>query len=211
MKPSYKGFEAKQNTGNYITLPPVGAYEAEIQAVRFTPKNEDENIFRDTIELMIEITEGEYANRYHEVYENQKERFGDSIKYKGIFKLYPPVEGEESYDWRKSVFEGNLWAVSESNGKNADGSYKYNWDWDEKKLKGKKVGINVREYLYTYNGKERSTTEIGRFETIQDVRDGKCRTLKPRDKRKDKDESDEEASTDGSGFTDVSSEVSVPW
>ena len=123
MKPSYKGFDAKQNTGNYITLPPVGAYEAEIQAVRFTPKNEAENIFRDTIELMIEITEGEYANRYHEVYENQKERFGDSIKYKGIFKLYPPVEGEESYDWRKSVFEGNLWAVSESNGKNADGSY----------------------------------------------------------------------------------------
>ena len=203
MKPSYKGFEAKQNTGNYLTLPPVGAYEAEIQAVRFTPKNEAENVFRDTIELMIEITEGEYANRYHEVYESQKERFGDSIKYKGIFKLYPPVEGEDQFDWRQTVFEGNLWCVEQSNPN-------YHWDWDEKKLKGKKIGINVREYLYNYNGKERKTTEIGKFETIQDVRDCKFKEMKPRDKRKNGDDA-EEASTDGSGFTDVSSEVSVPW
>ena len=57
---------------------------------------------------------------------------------------------------------------------------------------------------------ERKTTEIGKFETIQDVRDGKCKEMKPRDKRKNGDDA-EEASTDGSGFTDVSSEVSVPW
>lgn len=205
MKPSYSSFEAKPNNGGFITLPPVGAYEAEIQAVRFVPKNEAENVFRDTIELMIEITEGECKNRYHEVYESQKERFGDSIKYKGIFKLYPPVEGEEGYDWRKSVFEGNLWAVEQSNAN-------YHWDWDEKKLKGKKVGINVRQYLYTYNDKDRETTEIGQFEPIQDVKDGKCKTMKPRDRRKNKDNSGEVASTDDSGFTEVSgNEISVPW
>ena len=204
MKASYKGFEAKPNNNGFITLPPVGAYVAEIQAVRFTPKNEAENVYRDTIELMIEITEGECKNRYHEVYESQKERFGDSIKYKGIFKLIPPVDGEDGYDWRRSAFEGNLWCVEQSNPD-------YHWDWDEKKLKGKKIGINVRQYLYTYNGKDRETTEIGRFETVEDVKAGKVKPMRPRDRRENKDA--EDASTDGSGFTDVSkdTEVSVPW
>ena len=199
MKPSYKNCEIKKNEG-FIGLPPAGAYEAEIQAVRFKAKNEAENVYRDTIELMIEITEGEYKNRYHEVYEGQKDRFGDSVMYKGVFRLTPPSDDDE--DWMKRAFEGNLWCVEQSNPD-------YKWDWDEKKLKGKKVGINIRKYLYTYNGKERETTEIGKFETIQDVRDGKCKPMKPRDKRKGG--SEEAASTDGSSFTDVSSEVDVPW
>ena len=83
----------------------------------------------------------------------------------------------------------------------------YTWDWDEKKLKGKKVGINVRKRLYTFNDKDRETTEIGRFETVDDVRNGKCKPMKERDQRTKR----EEDSTDGSEFTDVSSDVSVPW
>ena len=202
MKPSYKGFEAKQNNGGFVTLPPVGAYVAEIQAVRFKEKNEKENVFRDTIELMIEITEGECKGRYHEVYENQKERFGDDVRYKGVFKLIPPTDGDE--DWRRRAFEGNLWCVEQSN----DG---YKWDWDEKKLNGKKIGINVRKYLYTYNEKNYETTEIGKFETVQDVLNGKCKPMRERDRRENKDGAAEEASTDGSEFTDVSKEVNVPW
>ena len=33
MKPTYKNFESKK-TGGFVELPPVGAYVAEIQAVR---------------------------------------------------------------------------------------------------------------------------------------------------------------------------------
>lgn len=198
MKATYKGFEAKQNSG-FVTLPPVGAYVAEIQAVRFKPKNEAENVYRDTIELMIEITEGECKGRYHEVYENQKERFGDDARYKGVFRLIPPVDGDE--DWRKRAFEGNLWCVQQSNPD-------YTWDWHEEKLKGKKVGINVRKYLYTYNEKEYETTEIGKFETVEDVKNGKCKPMRPRDRRENKSESDD----DTPNFTEVSSnEVNVPW
>ena len=194
MKPTYKDCEPKK-TGGFIELPPVGAYVAEIQAVRVVEQND-----RDVIELFMEITEGEYANRFHEVYEDQKERFGDSAKYKGIFKLTPPVDGDE--DWRKRTFEGNLWCVQQSNSG-------YAWDWDEKKLKGKKVGISIRRRLYTYNGKDRETTEIGRFETIDDVKAGKVKPMNDRDNRENKSESAE--STDGNEFTDVSKEVSVPW
>jgi hypothetical protein len=87
----------------------------------------------------------------------------------------------------------------------------YQWDWDEKKLKGKKVGINIRKRLYTGKDKDgnpvdRETTEIGRFETVDDVRNGRCKPMRERDQREKREES-----TDGNEFTDVSSNVEVPW
>ena len=194
MKATYEGYEGKKSS-NFIDLPPVGAYIGEIQAAREAEQNG-----RPVIELFMEITEGEYANRFHEVYEDQKERFGDNVKYKGIFRLVPYMKGDE--DWRRKVFEENLWAVEQSNPG-------YKWDWDEKKLKGKKVGISIRKRLYTYNGKDRETTEIGRLESIEEIKAGKVKPLKDRDNRETKSESAD--STDGSNFTDVSNEVNVPW
>ena len=196
MKASYKNCEPKKTNG-FTDLPVAGVYVAEIQAVRFVAGEDGQ---RDRIECFMEITEGEYANRFHEVYDDQKERFGDDAKYKGIFRLVCPSEDDE--DWRKRTFEGNLWCVQQSNPG-------YTWDWDEKKLKGKKVGINLRNRLYTYNGKNRSTVEIARFETVDDVRNGKCKPAKDRDQRENKD--DVEESTSGSEFTDVSKDVAVPW
>ena len=196
MKPSYSGFEAKK-VGGFIELPPVGAYEAVIQNVRFV-EADGNNYQRDVIEMMIDITEGEYKGRYHEVYEDQKERFGDTASYKGMFRLTPPADGDE--DWRKRVFEGNLWCVEQSNPG-------YTWDWDEKKLKGKKIGISVRKRLYTFNKQDRETTEIGKFETIADVQNGKCKPMRDRDTRS----SNSSESIDGQNFTEVSTEVEVPW
>ena len=195
MKATYSGFEAKKS-GGYIELPPVGAYVAEIQDVR-TNEQFDHTI----IELMMEITEGEYKGRYHEVYEDQRERFGNAT-YKGVFKLTAPNDNDE--DWRVSTFQGNLWCVQESNPG-------YKWDWDEKKLKGKKVGISVRKRLYTCQDKDgnpidRETLEIGRFETVADVKAGKVKPMKVKDTRKNKSES-----TSGSDFTDVSNDVDVPF
>ena len=195
MKP-IKGFEAKKR-GGYPVLPPKGAYVAEIKQATHVS---GENGYSDRIECMVEITEGEYAGRYTEVWNDQKERFGDNVQFKGIFRLYIPNEGDENYDGAMNRLQGNLYCIQESNPG-------YVWDWDEKKLKGKKVGINLRKYLYTYNGQDRETTEIGQFETVEDVRNGKCKELRDRDKRKKQ----EEDSTDGSEFTDVSKNVDVPW
>ena len=61
MKPSYSGYEAKPNNGGYLTLPPVGAYVAEIQEVRVV-----EQFDHNVIEMMMEITEGEYKGRFQE-------------------------------------------------------------------------------------------------------------------------------------------------
>ena len=194
MKPTYSGFEAKKQS-NFAQLPPPGAYIAEIQGVK-TEESYDKS--RDVIVLMIEITEGEYAGQYHKVFENQKNGFGDSVKYKGTFRLIPFMEGDEP--WVKSKFEGNLWAVEDSNPD-------YTWDWDEKKLKGKKVGISVRKSVYKgRDGSEKETTEIGQLESINDVKNGKCKLLKERrQKNLDSDSS-------GSGeATDVTGQVEVPF
>ena len=203
MKPTYTGFEAKKSNA-FVELPTPGAYIGEIKAVRFLPKDEKKNQQRDQIEMMIDITEGEYAGRFMEVWEDQKEQWGDKVPYKGIFRLTPFVDGDE--DWRKRAFEGNLWCVQESNPG-------YSWDWDEKKLKGKKIGISIRKRLYNYEAKDGTTkdgetVEIARFETVDDVRNGKIKPMKDRDTRKKK---DDEESTDGSKFTDVSSDVDVPF
>ena len=198
MKATYKGFEAKKS-GGFVSLPPVGAYVAQIQDVRT-----DEQFDHQVIEMKIEITEGEYKGRFSEVYKDQDERFGNA-KYKCVFRLIAPNENDE--DWRRSSFEGNLWAIEESNSG-------YHWDWDEKKLKGKKVGISIRKRLYTGQDKDgnpvdRETVEIGRLESVDDVKAGKVKPMKERDQRKKHEDSDN--STDGSEFTDVSKDVAVPW
>ena len=204
MKPTYSGFAAKKS-GGFVELPPAGAYIGQIMAVRYLPKDEDKHQLRDQIELMIEITEGEYKNRFTEVWNDQKEKWGDKVQYRGIFRLTPYMDGDD--DWRKRAFEGNLWCVQESNPG-------YTWDWHEEKLKGKKVGFSLRKRLYTYtnsNGEKKDsfTMEIARLETVNDVMNGKVKPMSDRDQRE---KHDDQASTDGSGFIDVSkSEPDVPW
>jgi len=194
MKPTYQGFEAKK-AGGFISLPPVGAYVAQINGVVLkTPDGDKQK--RTVIELYLDITEGEYAGRFMEVYEDQKERFGDNVSYKGIFRLTPPVDGDE--DWRKRAFEGAMWCIEQSNPN-------YAWDWDEKKLKLKKVGISVRRRLYTSNGKDRETFEIGRLETVDDVRNGVVKPMNDRDQREQGNPVPE-----AGGYTAVD-DPDVPW
>jgi len=206
MKATYQGFEVKRRGGG-VQLPPVGAYEAEIQGVRLEKSYSGD---RDVLVMMLEITDGEYKGQYHKVFEDQKERFGGDVKYRGTFRLYPPLI-ENDDPWIKEKWETNLWCVSDSNGTKSDGSYIYVWDWDEQKLKGKKVGINVRERYYTgRDGKEHVTTEIGQLESINDIRKGKYKVLKPRGKK-----SEETPTAPAEGFTGIelgeADQVEVPF
>ena len=206
MKPSYNGFEAKKSS--FTELPPVGAYEAKILNVMFIDhKDKEKNPYNDPhdkIELYLDITEGEYAGRFMQQWNEQKELKGDDAIYRGVFRLICPLENDE--DWRRRNFEANLWCVQESNPG-------YAWDWDEKKLKDKKVGISIRNRLYDYTDNKTGETktgkaiEIGRFETIADVQAGKCRPMRDNDRRQNK----EDAPADNGSSTDVSGTVDVPW
>ena len=119
MKPTYKGFEAKKSS-TFIDVPPRGVYVAEIKTAKEVNL---EFMNRQAIEVTLDIIEGEYKGRYAEVWKDQDEKFGKAT-FKGTFRLIPYVEDDE--DWRRRVFESNLWCVEQSNPG-------YEWDWDEKK------------------------------------------------------------------------------
>lgn len=198
MKAKYAGYEAKKS-GGYVELPPAGAYVGEIFDVKVEPSYDKTH---DQIVLRLDITEGEYKGRYMEVYNDQKERFPD-CKYKGILRITVPEENDPAdLAWMKSRFEGNMWAIEQSN-------TGYAFDWDEKKLKGKKVGFSVRKRLYTFNGKDGETTEIVQLESIPEIREGKVKPVKPRDTRTNKTETDD-TDSERAG-TDVTGTVEVPF
>lgn len=168
----YSGFEARQS--RYLESPPEGAYEAQIQGVRL--ERDSKNV-HDVLVLMIEIMYGDYANRYHELYESKKSRFGGDAKYPGVFRLTVPNEDEaEDGSFLKRRFENAMFCIEQSNPG-------YHWAWDERSLKGKGIGISIRKRLYNYNGKDYEGTEIGQLETLEDVISGKCKVMKPRDSR----------------------------
>ena len=199
MKPTYQGFEAKENSTSFLELPPAGVYIGQIMAVRVVDAD-GVKTFRDWLEVMLEITEGDYKGRFTAVYNDQKERFGaENTRYRGTFRIAIPTGKEDEEEWVKRNFEGNLWCVEQSNPG-------YHWDWDENKLTGKKIGINLRTRLYTYNDKDKETVEVARFETLDDVKTGKAKPAKVRDQRKH----DDTPSFDTSTFTEVNTEL-PPW
>lgn len=195
MKARYQGFEAKKS-GGFVELPPAGAYVGKILDLKVEDSYDKTH---EQLVLMLDITEGEYANRYMEQYNDAKERFPDT-RYKGVLRITIPEENDgEDKAWIRRVFEGNLWAIEQSNAG-------YAWDWDEKKLKGKKVGFSVRKRFYTYNQRDRETTEIARLESIEEVQQGKVKPMQPRDNR-----TGETAADDSHEPTDVTGTVEVPF
>lgn len=196
MKPGYKNFEARERT-SFLTVPPAGAYVARIENVNVQEPTETNP--RTVIELIVDITEGEYTHRYKDLFDDQKSRFGNA-NYRGTFRLTVPTDDDADEDnWIKRKFETSMWCIEQSNPN-------FEWDWDEKKLRKLSVGISVRNKKYDYNGKVKTTTEIGRLEVVQDVRDGKVKPMQDRDQTK----KDNQTNDAANGFTAVNDE-DVPW
>ena len=196
MKPGYKNFEARERT-SFLTVPPAGAYVARIENVNVQEPTDTNP--RTVIELIVDITEGEYTHRYKDLFDDQKSRFGNAND-RGTFRLTVPTDDDADEDnWIKRKFETSMWCIEQSNPN-------FEWDWDEKKLRKLSVGISVRNKKYDYNGKVKTTTEIGRLEVVQDVRDGKVKPMQDRDQTKKDNRTDDAAN----GFTAVNDE-DVPW
>ena len=200
MKAPYKDFEVKENSFSFITVPPAGVYIGEIKGARVV--DADEKRDHDSIELMLEITEGECKGRFNDLYNDQKQRF-DNAKYKGILRMnIPQRQDHEEQNWTERFFSGQMWCIEQSNPG-------YHWEWDEGTLAGKKIGINIRKRLYTYNEQDRETTEIARLETVEDVRSGKAKPARERDQR-DKDYDTDRVTANDSGYTQVNTSE-LPW
>lgn len=171
MKP-YAGFEAKAATNGYPMLP-AGPYIGVIKAAKVDGAEPDE-----TLVLRLEITEGEHANYYTNRYQHDKDAGGQyEPKYKGDLRLRVPNPDNQNDAWpetTKKRFEDAIYQIEQSNPG-------YHWNWDERGLVGKPVAFSVQEGSYNGN----PYTSIARLESIQNVRDGKIKVMKPRKPRGD--------------------------
>lgn len=169
MKP-ITGFKAEAPAAGYEMLP-KGLYVAGIQNVRIEGEAPDQRIV-----IRLDIIEGPYTGYYTKRYNSESQ--GNSryeVKYKGDYRLQIPDQGNpkrQHCDWDYKTFSGAIWAIEDSN----DG---YHWDWNEQGLKGKVVGINIRQG--EFNGTPYTT--IGRLESVKMMQAGKCKVMndmKPR-------------------------------
>ena len=167
---AYEGFKSEASGSAYPMLP-VGAYVCEIKNVKIDGKEPDQKLI-----LRLDIVEGEHTGYYTKRYEHDAGRNAQNhmyvTKYKGDFTLNipnPDNTKREHPEWDIKAFNNMVFCVEQSN----EG---YTWDWNEKSLKGKLVGINVR--AGTYNGNP--YTQIGKLETVKDVRAGVCKPMKPK-------------------------------
>lgn len=164
MKP-INGFKPEAPKAGYPMLP-KGLYIGTIQAVKIEGAAPDQQLV-----LRIDITEGEYAGYYTKRYHSDKDAGGKyEVRYKGDFKIQIPDEANtkrQHYDWDLRTLNNSIWAIEDSN----DG---YHWDWNESGLKGKAIGINVREG--SYNGSP--YTIIGRLESVKAIKAGTAKVMK---------------------------------
>ena len=191
----FDGFKSEAPSKKFPMLP-AGTYVAGIKNVKVEGAEPDQQLV-----LRLDIIEGDWAGYYTRRYQKDTENAGYQqnyqAKYKGDFRIQIPNNANprrQHPEWDVRTFNNSMWAIEQSNPG-------YKWDWNEGGLKGKIVGINVREGMYNGN----PYTQIGRLESADDVRKGLVETMKPKAASGD---AAEPAGTDpGTGYFVASEEV----
>lgn len=172
---NYSGtFEPKEST--VFENLPVGAYIGKVVGAE-VKKIQSSNGDFERLEVMVDVTEGEYKDHFTKLYDSQT---GGQYpaRYKGVIRFNIPQVGSQYEQGQKKALEHLAWCLQDSNPK-------YKWDGDEAKLKGLKIGFSVRErdWIMERDGEITSgtTTEIGRVESVNKVATGEVKPMKKRE------------------------------
>lgn len=155
---AFKGYdEVKVNNGATAKLP-EGIYKIKILGIKY--QDNSSKGYSDQLIIQYDIAEGEYENFFTNQY---KSNTAEDKKYKGVYRLYVPVDdGSEKDGWTKSKFKALTQSVEESNSG-------YTWNWDEQTLVGKVVGaiFNLKEY--SFEGREGFFTNLYRIIPVSEM------------------------------------------
>lgn len=158
----YNGYKAERQTAREIL--PAGGYICKILDAK-----EIEYSWGKVIAISFDVVEGEHKDFYENDYANNT---NEDKKWRGVYRLAEPKDdGSEKDGWTKNTFNGAMWALEQSNPG-------YHWDWNETALKGKLVGVLMRNKEWEHEGKTGWTTEAGMLESIDNVRAGTFKPLK---------------------------------
>jgi hypothetical protein len=189
------GFKSEAPSNSFPMLP-VGAYVCGIKNVKIEGKAPDQQIV-----LRLDIIEGEQTAYFTKRYNHDTNAGGKyEVRYKGDFKIQIPDANNakrQHPEWDLKTLNNSIWCIEASNP-----GFKWDGDTDHiGELKGKLVGINVREGIYNGN----TFTQIGKLETVDDVRQGLVKPMKPRSDGSSLPQT-APAAADPSGFTPVETE-----
>lgn len=189
----YNDFEAKITSGGSEKLP-VGGYICKIlnpEVVTYS--------WGSVLVLNIDVMGGEYKDFYANQY---KANTNEDKKWKGTLRInLPKDDGSEKDGWTKNSFSNAIGCIEEANPG-------YHWNWDETSLKGKLIGVAVREEEWEKDGKSGWTNRPWRAIPVAAIEDCKIneKWLAP------KPLANKQAPAIALDvFSEITSETSLPW
>lgn len=137
-----------------------GGYICEIKAADYVQASGSTGA---RIIIHYDIIEGDFKDYWANQYKNNT---AEDKKWKGNYTLWLPDDSGDEKDQRANrVLKTFVEAVEESN-------TGYHWDWDESKLKGKKLGLIIRNKFWSFNGKTGFAPEVNFCVTVDKIKAG---------------------------------------
>lgn len=173
-------------------LPTDKAYVCEIKGAKEVDYTTDNGYRVHRVDIALDVCEGEYEGFYQKKFDDSQD---EDKKWKGVVKLnIPKFDGTEKDNWTVKSFNTQFVAIEDSNPG-------YTWNNVLDSLKGKKIGLVLRDKEWEFNGNRGFYSEPYKLISVSNARAQKFR--KPNTKYLSSDSTGDVAS----GFTPISNTV----
>lgn len=173
-------------------LPTDKAYVCEIKGAKEVDYTTDSGYRVHRVDIALDVCEGEYEGFYQKKFDDNQD---EDKKWKGVVKLnIPKFDGTEKDNWTVKSFNTQFVAIEDSNPG-------YTWNNVLDSLKGKKIGLVLRDKEWEFNGNKGFYSEPYKLISVANARAQKFR--KPNTKYL----SSESTGDVASGFTPISNAV----
>lgn len=173
-------------------LPTDKAYVCEIKGAKEVDYTMDSGYRVHRVDIALDVCEGEYEGFYQKKFDDSQD---EDKKWKGVVKLnIPKFDGTEKDNWTVKSFNTQFVAIEDSNPG-------YTWNNVLDSLKGKKIGLVLRDKEWEFNGNRGFYSEPYKLISVSNARAQKFR--KPNTKYL----SSESTGDVASGFTPISNAV----
>ena len=173
-------------------LPTDKAYVCEIKGAKEVDYTTDNGYRVHRVDIALDVCEGEYEGFYQKKFDDSQDEYK---KWKGVVKLnIPKFDGTEKDNWTVKSFNTQFVAIEDSNPG-------YTWNNVLDSLKGKKIGLVLRDKEWEFNGNRGFYSEPYKLISVSNARAQKFR--KPNTKYL----SSESTGDVASGFTPISNAV----
>ena len=173
-------------------LPTDKAYVCEIKGAKEVDYTTDNGYRVHRVDIALDVCEGEYEGFYQKKFDDSQD---EDKKWKGVVKLnIPKFDGTEKDNWTVKSFNTQFVAIEDSNPG-------YTWNNVLDSLKGKKIGLVLRDKEWEFNGNRGFYSEPYKLISVSNARAQKFR--KPNTKYL----SSEVTGDVASGFTPISNAV----